>query len=116
MWESVLKISRTTHRQGVIISQPIQKLSLWEGHFQIKLLVISNYHHVVLLLLPIHMGNEFYHLEGAELREKSGWTTQSEGAWPQGCSDHGIENGHVTCTTHTCSLMGRRVTGSQVHA
>lgn len=37
-----------------------------EANFQTKLLVIGRYHHVVLLLLPIHVGN-------AVLQPIGGW-------------------------------------------
>lgn len=106
--------SRATHRQGVIISQPIQKLGLWRLIFKLNCWSLVA---ITVWLTCCFLSTERMRF----LPPVWGWVVAE--AWldtsvrgPQGCSDHGTEKGHVTCTPHTCSLPGRRVTGSRAHA
>lgn len=60
MWESALENSTATHRQGVIIFQPIQKLSLWRLIFKLNCwspVVITIWLH---LLLRTHVRKEVF--------------------------------------------------------
>ena len=100
MWESALEDSGATHRQGVIIPQPIQKVSLW------RLICKLN------CWSPVALARWFYctflsmwrmrccSSGGLGCRGSPGGHFNQKGAWPLGCSDHTRENGHITCVTY----------------
>lgn len=102
--------SRATHRQGVIITQSIQKLSLW------RLIFKGNcWSPVVITVWPPLLPRTRVRNEVSATH--TGWTVAQ--AWvgapvggPQGRPGRGTENGQVTRAPHTCSLAGRRATGS----
>lgn len=83
-----------------------------EANFQTELLLRGSSHPVALLLLPTHMGNEFSATgrgqgHGKSLVGRCSW----RGSGLRDALTVGQESGHVTCTTHTCCLRGRRAAG-----
>lgn len=92
-------MGRATHRQGVIISQSIQKLSLWRLIFKQNCrspVVITTWLHLLLLTRVRDEG--FASRTGLDC-----------GTGLRGLPDCGTEDGQVTCTPHTCPPQ----TGSQ---